>query len=76
MKIRGVDHEFCQLYNEPDIVKYIKINRLKWLGHVHWICEYRVPMMMLNGRKDGVRKADQAGGRWKDPSSRTYVTEE
>jgi hypothetical protein len=24
----------CKLFNEPDIVKYIKRNRLGWVGHV------------------------------------------
>jgi hypothetical protein len=27
-------HELYELFNEPDIVKYIKINRLGWAGHV------------------------------------------
>jgi hypothetical protein len=27
-------HELCELFNEPDIAKYIKINRLGWAGHV------------------------------------------
>jgi hypothetical protein len=28
------NHELYKLFNEPDIVKYIKINRLSWAGHV------------------------------------------
>jgi hypothetical protein len=28
------NHELYELFNEPDIVKYIKINRLGWAGHV------------------------------------------
>jgi hypothetical protein len=29
------DHELYELFNEPDIVRYIKINRLGWAGHVN-----------------------------------------
>jgi hypothetical protein len=28
------NHELCDLFNEPDIVTYIKINRFGWAGHV------------------------------------------
>jgi hypothetical protein len=28
------NHELYKLFNEPHIVKYIKINRLVWAGHV------------------------------------------
>jgi hypothetical protein len=28
------NHELYELFNEHDIVKYIKINRLGWAGHV------------------------------------------
>jgi hypothetical protein len=26
------NRELCELFNEPDIAKYIKINRLDWPG--------------------------------------------
>ena len=32
----------CELYKEPDLVKYIKINRLRWAGHVQRMEENRV----------------------------------
>jgi hypothetical protein len=28
------NHELVELFNEPDITKYIKINRLSWAGHI------------------------------------------
>src|ERR1700743_1048580 len=31
---RRFNHELYELYAEPDMVKYIKINRLRWFGHV------------------------------------------
>jgi hypothetical protein len=29
------DHELYELFNEPDIVRYIKINRFCWAGHIN-----------------------------------------
>jgi hypothetical protein len=31
---RRYNSELYKLYDEPDLVKYIQINRLKWAGHV------------------------------------------
>lgn len=31
---RCFNHELMELYHEPDISRFIKINRLRWLGHV------------------------------------------
>jgi hypothetical protein len=28
------NHDLCKLFNEPDIIKYIKINKLSWAGHI------------------------------------------
>jgi hypothetical protein len=27
-------NELCTLYDKPDIVKVVKIRRMKWLGHL------------------------------------------
>jgi hypothetical protein len=35
------NHELYELFNEPDIVKYIKINRMGWEGHVIHMCNSR-----------------------------------
>jgi len=63
---RRYNHELYQLYNEPDIVKFIKINRLRWLGHVQRMNEDRVPLKLLNTHPDGRRRAGRPRGRWKD----------
>jgi hypothetical protein len=34
---RKYKSELYKLHDEPDLAKYIKINRLKWAGHVEWI---------------------------------------
>ena len=63
---RRFNHELYQLYNEPDIVKYIKINRLRWLGHVQRMEEERVPLKLLSTNPDGNRKPGRPKTRWKD----------
>jgi len=63
---RRYNHELYQLYKEPDIVKYIKINRLRWLGHVQRMDEERVPLKLLNTNPDGNRRPGRPKSRWKD----------
>jgi uncharacterized Rossmann fold enzyme len=36
------NNEFYSLYNEPNIVKDIKIRRLKWAGHIIRMEEERI----------------------------------
>ena len=36
-----------ELYNEPNIVKVIKYNRLRWAGHVIQMDENELPKKML-----------------------------
>ena len=54
------------MYGEPDIVKTIKINRLRWLGHVARMEEERVPKKLLNGFPEGRRSAGRPKARWLD----------
>ena len=59
---RRFNHE---LYNEPDVVKFIKINRLRWLGHVLRMNEERVPLKLLNTHPGGNRRPGRPKTRWK-----------
>jgi hypothetical protein len=45
---RRYNFEFYKLYDEPDLVKYIKINRLKWMGHVMRMYSRRTSKRMFN----------------------------
>ena len=63
---RRYNYELYQLYNEPDIVKYIRINRLRWLGHVQRMDEERVPLKLLHTNPDGNRPPGRPKMRWKD----------
>lgn len=59
------NHELCQLYNESDIITFIKINRLRWLGNVQWMNEDGVPLKMLHGHRDGAKRTGKSGDRGK-----------
>ena len=40
---RRFNHELMELYREPDIGRFIKIKRLKWLSHVQRMDDSRIP---------------------------------
>lgn len=63
---RRYNFEIDRLYGEPDIVKTIKINRLRWLGHVARMKGERVPKKLLNGFPEGKRSAGRPKARWLD----------
>ena len=63
---RRYNHELYQPYKEPGIVKFIKINRLRWLGHVQRMTEERLPLKLLNTNPDGNRRPERPRARWKD----------
>jgi hypothetical protein len=54
------------LINEPDIVKYIKINRLGWAGHVIHIDNNRTVKKVFNTKPIGIRKIGRPKLRWED----------
>jgi hypothetical protein len=48
---RGLNnHELYELFNDPDIIKYIKINNLDWAGH--FICIHNNRTVKANRNKD------------------------
>jgi hypothetical protein len=54
------------LFNEPDIVKYIKINRLGWAGHVIRMDNNRTDKKVLDTKPIGTRKIGRTKLRWED----------
>jgi hypothetical protein len=56
------NHELYELFNEPDIVKYIKINRLGWAGHVIHMDNNRT----VNTKPIEIRKIGRPKLRWED----------
>ena len=63
---RRYNFEIEKLYGEPNIVSTIKINRLRWLGHVTRMEGERVPKKLLNGVPEGRRRAGRPKARWLD----------
>jgi hypothetical protein len=60
------NHELYELFNEPDIVKYIKINRLGWAGHVIHMDNNRTVEKVFNTKPIGIRKTGRLKLRWED----------
>jgi hypothetical protein len=60
------NHELYKLFNEPDIVKYIKINKLGWAGHVIRMDNNRTVKKVLDTKPIGTRKIGRPNLRWED----------
>jgi hypothetical protein len=60
------NHGLYELFNEPDIVKYIKINRLGWVGLVISINKNRTVKKAFNTKPIGIRKTGRPKLRWED----------
>lgn len=60
------NEELRELYNEPDIVTFIKKGRLRWIGHVERMDSTRVPRKMLYGKPGGSRRRGRPRTRWVD----------
>jgi hypothetical protein len=60
------NYEFYKLFNEPDIIKYIKINRLSWAGHIIRMENNRTVKKVFNTRPEGTRKIGRPKLRWED----------
>jgi hypothetical protein len=60
------NHELYKLFNETDIVKYIKINRLGWAGHVIRMDNNRTVKKVLDTKPIGTRKIGRPKLRWED----------
>jgi len=58
------NNELYSLYNEPNIVKDIKIRRLEWAGHIIRMEEERIPKKVLNGKFHTTRPVGRPRTRW------------
>jgi hypothetical protein len=58
------NNELYELFNEPDIVEYIKINRLCWAGHVIGMDNNRLVKKVFNTKPTGIRKNGRTKLRW------------
>jgi hypothetical protein len=60
------NNELYSLYNEPNIVKDIKIRRLEGVGRVIRMEEERIPKKILNGNFHTTRTVERPRTRWTD----------
>uniref|UniRef100_T1I8U7 Uncharacterized protein n=1 Tax=Rhodnius prolixus TaxID=13249 RepID=T1I8U7_RHOPR len=56
--------ELMALYEEADVVKGIKIGRLRWLGHLHRMEEGRAPRKAYEGHPGGRRPRGRPRLKW------------
>jgi hypothetical protein len=60
------NRELYELFNEPDVVRYIKINRLGWAGHGICMVNNRTVNKVFNTKPEGIRKIGTPKLRWED----------
>jgi hypothetical protein len=61
---RRCNFELYKLYDEPDLVKYIKINKLKGDGYVVRMDNNRITKRMFNTRPERKRGTGRSKLRW------------
>jgi hypothetical protein len=63
---RRYNHELYKLFNEPDIIAYIKVKRLEWAGHLIRTSENRTIKKIFNTKPEGTRKVGRPKFRWEE----------
>ena len=51
------NYEIYEAFNEPNIVNYIKVNRLAWARHLMHMNNDRILKKIFNTKSDGARRA-------------------
>jgi len=60
------NEELNDLYCSPNIVRVIKLRRMRWAGHVARMGEERGAYMVLVGKPEGKRPLGRSRRRWLD----------
>ncbi|GFU04097.1 uncharacterized transposon-derived protein F52C9.6 [Trichonephila clavipes] len=60
--------ELCKIYKQPDIVKFVKLQRLQWAGHLARMNEDRCCKKILLAKPMGNRPRGRLPLRWIDCS--------
>ncbi|KAJ3644193.1 hypothetical protein Zmor_026863 [Zophobas morio] len=61
---RRTNAELYNLYNEPDVVRIVRGQRTRWLGHVARMGINRSPFKLLESRIGGRRRQGRPRKRW------------
>lgn len=62
---RRFNHELYGLYSDVDLVKKLKIQRLRWLGHVERMDNNAPARRVFESNPDGVRSRGKPPNRWR-----------
>jgi hypothetical protein len=60
------NQELDRLIEGQDLVRFIKAQRLRWLGHVERMSETQMPKRILKGRLNNRRRKGRPRMRWMD----------
>jgi hypothetical protein len=60
------NHELYDLYKNPEIVKTVKLRRLRWLGHLTRANEISPCRKLTFSKPKGTRRAGRPSLRWLD----------
>jgi hypothetical protein len=60
------NHELYKLYNEPDMVKVIKVGQLRLLGHPFRMQEQNPCRKLTLHKPEGTRRVNRPASRWLD----------
>jgi len=63
-KLHNEEHR--DLYSLPNIVRVVKLRRMRWAGHVAHLGEGRVVHRVLVGKHEGKRPLGRPRFRWED----------
>jgi hypothetical protein len=63
---RRYNHELYKLFNEREIIGYIKAKRLEWAGHLIRTSENRTIKKVFNTKPEGNKKVGRPKLRWEE----------
>jgi hypothetical protein len=63
---RRYSHELYKLFNEPDIIGYIKAKRIEWAGLLIRTSENRTIKKIFNTKPERTRKVGRPKLRWEE----------
>jgi hypothetical protein len=61
-EVMGEWRKLHNLYSSPDIIRQIKLRRMRWVGHVACMGEGRNVYGVLVGKPEGKNHLDDQGG--------------
>ena len=66
----GMNQELEEMSKEENIVKWIKGQRISWLGHLEGMEEDRMPKKIFTEELEGTRRRGRPRKRWKEEVER------